>query len=148
MPRYTLDDYLSQDEALAYLKSIGHETAEGTFANHIHVAGHIKPIPLGERVHRQTGEVSAITLAFTRRMLDQYAAGNWPVEPTEAEIDGIIDLKQLGAMAGLGRSAVKKRVFVLKQIPYKTIGRVSVVLRREAEKFVENATFYGKGKGE
>lgn len=147
MPRYTLDDYLSLDDALVYLEQSGHPVPEGTFRNHVHVTEIIRPIPLGKRVHRQTGKESAITLAFTKRMLDQYAAG-YPATPTDAEAEGIVDLKALGEMAGLSKTAIKQRVFVLKQIPYKTIGRVTVVLRRDAEKFVRDATFYSKDKGE
>jgi hypothetical protein len=75
-----------------------------------------------------------MSLAFTKRMLSQYTAGNWPVHPTEAETNGIVDLVQLAEMSGYSRASIKQRVFTRKLIAYKTIGRVTVVLRRDAEK--------------
>lgn len=132
MPKCVLDDYLSTDDALAWFEAQGTPVPEGTFINHMHK--HIFPIPLGSRVHRQTGEQSAMSLAFTKRMLSQYTAGNWPVHPTEAEKSGIVDLVQLAEMSGYSRASIKQRVFTRKLIAYKTIGRVTVVLRRDAEK--------------
>ncbi len=134
MPRHTLEDYLSTEDAMAYLESNGTPVSEGTFIKHVHEYRHIVPIALGTRIHRQTGEASAMSVAFTKRMLDQYATGNWPVHHTDAEANGIIDLVQLGEMTGYGKSSIKQRVFIRKQIGYKTIGRVTVVLRRDAEK--------------
>ena len=142
MTMKTLDEYLGFQDALAYLNEIGHSVSEGTFKKHNYPSvrsRYIQPIPVGVGVHRQTGETAAFSVVFTKRMLRRYAAGDQVVEPTEAELDSIVTLREVAAALDRPYKAVKYLVTSKKLVPSKTIGRISIVLRRDIDKLAERA---------
>lgn len=154
MPRYTLDDYLSRDEAHTYLvDELGHvedyvygkeRTQKFTKRQWLHriQSGAVAAIPLGERRVPGTDKTAPMTICFTKRMLKEYHDDNMPVAPTEAEINGIMTFHQVAEEVGAKYDTIKKRFVVYEGgIPYKIIGKVSIVLRRDFERWRETAVF-------
>lgn len=147
MPRYTLDDFLSRDEAHAYLVALGHTEPDGrrlepgeTASPISHAqwryrirVGYVEPIGLGERV--VNGRPVPMTICFTKRMLNEYAAGAETVKPTEAEREALMTLQEAADFLGGNYNATKKRVVSGGATRHKTIGKVTVVLRREIERW-------------
>jgi hypothetical protein len=135
-----LEEYHSFTDSLAYLGSIGCPTSLGTFKVHVHRPGprsrRIVPIRLGHGAHRQAEE-AAVGVVFTERMLRRYAAGDQLVEPTTAELDSIVTLREVADILGRDYKTVKYWVTVEKMIPSKKIGRISIVLRRDVNKLAE-----------
>lgn len=140
MTRKVLQEYHSFTDSLAYLESIGHPVSPGTFKVHVHRPGprsrRIVPIRLGHGAHRQVEE-AAVGVVFTERMLRRYAAGDQLVEPTTAERDSIVTLREVAQLLDRDHKTVKYWVTYERLIPSKKIGRISIVLRRDANKLAE-----------
>lgn len=153
MPRYTLDDYLSRDEAHGYLvNELGHvqdyaygderakKFTKRQWRYRVDV-GDVEPIPLGEK-DLGDGKTAPMTVCFTKRMLQEYHENHTPVAATEAEKTGVMTLQQVAAATGQKYDTIRKRIAVYGDgIPYKTIGRVSIVLTRDFERWSETAVF-------
>ena len=161
MPRHTLDDYLSREQARQYLIGLGHteddrptgrpsddgEQLTAVQWRYRIDQGDIVPIELGTR---RLGDTKlSVSSCFTKRMIKEYHDNRTPVTPTDAEVDGIMTFQEVAEAAGVSYDNIKKRITVRGQMEYKTIGKMSIVLKRDYKKWLETAVFRSrKNKGE
>lgn len=92
----------------------------------------IAGIPVGERQNRYTGQPEPLTWVYTRRMLDNYANGRFPIEPTEDERRSVLSTEQAADVLGVAATAVSQRVY-RGTLPSKKVGKVRVFLRWDIE---------------
>jgi len=92
----------------------------------------ITGIPVGERTNRHTGQPEPLTWVYTRRMLDDYASGRFPIEPNEDELRSVLSTEQAADVLGVATTAVSQRVY-RNTLPSKKVGKVRVFLRWDIE---------------
>ena len=118
-----LHDLFSNTEAAAHL-GIDHDT----FRFDARITG----IPVGERLNRFTGNPEPLSWVYTRRMLDDYANGRFPVNPTEDELRLVLSTEQAADLLGVATTAVSQRVY-RGTLPSKKVGKVRLFLRWDIE---------------
>lgn len=118
-----LHDLFSNTEAAAHL---GFEVDVFRFD------GRITGIPVGQRTNQHTGQPEPLTWVYTRRMLDDYANGRFPITPTEDELRSVLSTEQAAELLGVATTAVSQRVY-RGTLPSKKVGKVRLFLRWDIE---------------
>jgi hypothetical protein len=94
--------------------------------------GRITGIPVGQRTNRYSGQPEPLTWVYTRRMLDDYADGRFPISPTEDELQSVLSTEQAAEVMGVDRTAVSQRVY-RGTLPSKKAGKMRLFLRWDIE---------------
>jgi excisionase family DNA binding protein len=94
--------------------------------------GRITGIPVGQRTNRYSGQPEPLTWVYTRRMLDDYADGRFPITPNEAELQSVLSTEQAAELMGVDRTAVSQRVY-RGTLPSKKVGKMRLFLRWDIE---------------
>ncbi len=101
--------------------------------------GRITGIPVGQRTNRYSGQPEPLTWVYTRRMLDDYADGRFPITPTEDELQSVLSTEQAAEVMGVDRTAVSQRVY-RGTLPSKKVGKMRVFLRWDIEQALREST--------
>ena len=118
-----LHDLFSNTEAAAHL---------GIGVDEFRFDGRITGIPVGQRTNQHTGQPEPLTWVYTRRMLDDYANGRFPITPTEDELRSVLSTEQAAELLGVATTAVSQRVY-RGTLPSKKVGKVRLFLRWDIE---------------
>ncbi len=125
-----LHDLFSNTEAAEHL---------GVEVDTFRFDGRITGIASGQRTNRYSGQPEPLTWVYTRRMLDDYAAGRFPISPTEDELRSVLSTEQAAEVMGVDRTAVSQRVY-RGTLPSKKVGKMRLFLRWDIEQALREST--------
>lgn len=132
-PRQKLFSFV---EALEWFAANGHDVAEGTFNAHVHVDGRIQPLRIGERQYDD--RVLSRSIAFTRRMLQAYAAGARDVKPTAVEERDFIGTSRAAELFPDLTDTALRRAVHAGRVWSQNVGNALVLYRPDLVDYVEN----------
>ena len=92
----------------------------------------ITGIPVGQRADGFTGEPKPFTWVYTRRMLDDYTNGRFPITPTDDELHSVLSTEEAADLLGVATTAVSQRVY-RGTLPSKKVGKMRMFLRWDIE---------------